>query len=917
MLIGKVLNESSQVDPEDAEPYGEVSCMAMRPDEVEYNLSMEEVNIDSIERYLEKKEVHRVSGLFSHVFAIRRRAVNLRPDGQGWLPVTSYQAPTLDNMESLPITGLCIRDPEPEVSDDGRKKRKTRQEPFVIGKPSDLALAEMARGIPISHVGKGLSSLPWESLSIALPQATHQVRLLCPALMLLENCAKVAGVTLPPYLKHCVDDPAFLVQAAEQLGVPSDRIEELFEAIVSGASSREWLLKHTASRQRSHFEAIYAFEVAVRSLHKLVHESLTDDHRAKLSLATNQPRALAFRLLFNHCSFWCAKHMHDQLGKMLLHQRGTRCLVRSTEAELAEVISTLEEKGFMIKSDPVGEADLSTLQPGLHCKAQAEVSWQEYGQAHWDCCKALLSEKPRAHMDTISRYLAWRLLFEDEIHVTEADQVPRFERFVDGRWECREIRHLSEIIAPLLKDMLPTNVSWDIARFSQQLVEPTTARLLRIQTKLPPLDGDVSRGKLLFQDDIVYDFHTGTSEPVKASHRMSKRAGMRFEVWAPPAGAPDLFGLVEQWLPKTTEQLEDDELGRRIIEAFEELKEYSSLLRFLYKTHLDWNAVLLKGRLVSVMFAALAWYRMLHYLYGSGGSSKDTECLMYYVALGDLATTLTSKYATSKAETKESVNPNFLSTMGCRMIWMSEVEKHRTLAEEFLKGASEQAGAPMKARGRKREPVEFRVMAQIFMTSNNAPKYSDPAGGFAQRLCLWEMPNIFTQSDIDPELRDMIQQGAFNSQLLWLAIGFYKSVTPSFNPGTVLSPKPSNMQLVEKKLKENAPAKRLQEFIKFRCCWCDRASATPVEAWRTAAAAYCGVDFGDIGTLLANAGLKSESRGGSCGEGGRIITVLKKANGAGNKTCLRLLTEEEFKKVKIESASSEAASSSKLPDPFA
>ena len=251
---------------------------------------------------------------------------------------------------------------------------------------------------------------------------------------------------------------------------------------------------------------------------------------------------------------------------------------------------------------------------------------------------------------------------------------------------------------------------------------------------------------------------------------------------------------------------------------------------------------------------------------------------------------------------------------------MSEVEKHRQLAVEFLKSATEQAGAPMKARGFKQDPKGFRVMAQIFMTSNNAPCFEDAGQGFSRRLCLWEFPRRFQGKDVDPDLRDKIMRGCFNSELLWVATGFYTSITSDYNPGTIICPKPAAMIEVENELVSNqSPSKRLVEFIETRCCWCARNDATNAKIWRHAAKDFCGVSYAAIGPLLSIVGVKSESRGGSTAGTDRIMTRLQPSRSTtGNG--LRLLTEDEIKNKdtrRVKSEVHELPESKVLADPFA
>ena len=674
-LISETL-ASPRMDAQDLETDGEVCCLSLPMEVPDYDFYTEEINVDSLERWLSVQGVREVTGLFAELYSLRQRVLGVRPDGSASLPVTSYSAPSMTDLRPRAITGIYVQKPVCDETEPLRKKARGAdiQRPQVAGALPACALAEIKRGIPCVWAGRGLGSLSWEATLIALPQSTHRLALAHPAISLLGACARAAQVDLPPLLRQCVTDPTVLTSATRQLGVPVNDAEKFLEAVLFGASSRHLLHKSGASPSQRALETMYAFEIEVKRLHKLIYEDLLSDaQRAWLAAHTQQPRAMAFHLLYNNCYRTCVDRMQTALQGDVLHCRGTCCLVRATSAQLPELVSKLQKALPALQFEATGvgsvETALSTRFPDVDFAATADVEWEQYGAAHWACCEALISTKPHSRMTDLSAYLA--MCLKSEINLPAEHHDAKFERFVDGAWDTRDIKHLAGPIEAALRSLIPTGtvVEYDLplllscfiphprvtftsrkcTRLSSQLVEPTVARLSR-GTRLVPLDGDASRKKLLFSCGQVYDFQTGQVEQLRASHRMKLTAAMRFEPWSPPGNLPDMFSLVGRWLPKVDEQLESDELGREIIAAFEQISQHSPLIKLMHEIFLDWNYVLCLCRVISAVFSADARYCMLHYFVGSGGSAKDTLLLILFTALGEeLATTLTSKYATSKA----------------------------------------------------------------------------------------------------------------------------------------------------------------------------------------------------------------------------------------------------------------------------
>ena len=462
-LIGETL-ASPRIAAEDLEPDGKVSCLSLPVEVQDYDFYTEEINIDSIEYWLNVQGVRFGAGLFTELYSLRQRALQVRPDGGASLPVTSYAAPTLTNLKSHAITGIYFQKPARDEMSPPRKKARGTDVPApqAAGAVPACAVAEMSRGIPGVWVGRGLDSLSWEAAIIALPQATHKVALAHPTLSLLGACARAAQVDLSPLLQQCVREPIALVKAMQRLLGPNDVVCCL-EAIVAGASSRQWLAESGASQSREALKTMYAFELEVKRLHRLIYDSLLNDtQRTWLAAHTQQPRAMAFHLLYNSCSRACADRMRTALQDgVVLHCRGTCCLVQATAAQLSELMNKLQEALPSLKFEASGvdniKAVLSARFPDVDFAAKAEVAWEKYGAAHWACCDALVSTKPHSRMTDLSAYLAMR--FKDEINLPAEHNDSKFERFVDGAWDTRDIKHLAEPIEAALKSLIPTGTA--------------------------------------------------------------------------------------------------------------------------------------------------------------------------------------------------------------------------------------------------------------------------------------------------------------------------------------------------------------------------------------------------------------------------------------------------------------------------
>jgi len=752
-----------------------------------YETQTVQINALNIEAAMDDQGVREVPGLFDELYWLRQRASGILPSGDASILVFCRRAPSvvcehqqrlqqdrgqsprtgcqiengICSQCSLSISGLCF-----EKAREGPSKKKTRtstsEQPRAMGVLSTCQAQELARGIPPAYLGIGLDRLSPAALAFALPRASYRVRLVQPVTRLLKSCMKVVQKVVPeiefsPALACLVNTPSILTRAGQRLGL---ELDEFLEDVVFGASVMATLKRRQICAE-GHFEdqsaqALCAFEMEVKRLRQAVFtQYLSEEQRRWMSHYSAQPQALALHLLYQHVAHGFATRLQAALKPFnVLHVQGTWCLV--DVAEPGSLLEPLREKfpGWEFAAESAVEARtlLRATFPHVRFGRKAETPWRDYGCLRQECLEEILSGKAPTKT-RVGEFIVMHLRTNTNVPV---DPPNAYERFVDGRWEVYRKDLLVEPIEHLLTAWLSSrSKNVDIARLAKSVVDHVFAKLASLP-KLPELDGDTTRQKLLLANDQVYNFETGKTEPLEMEHRMrlvSRLTG----AWVPPAHIPDLFDHVKRWLPKVeNEQLEDDELGRQIIDIFEQLYEVNRFLKFVKEVFRDWNMVLFVGRVLAVTLSADPRYCMLHYLLGAGASAKDTFIGVLYEVLGELVATLSSKHATSKAESKDYTSPSILSVRFARAVVLSEVQKHRELAAEALKQYSEQGGVPITNR------VTFRFMGQLFMTSNHAPSIADPAGGSRRRFCLRVFPRTFERTEVDAELRVAIKQGLFN-----------------------------------------------------------------------------------------------------------------------------------------------------------
>ena len=86
--------------------------------------------------------------------------------------------------------------------------------------------------------------------------------------------------------------------------------------------------------------------------------------------------------------------------------------------------------------------------------------------------------------------------------------------------------------------------------------------------RLPALDGDRGRDKILFSDGVLLNLPDLSQRKARPSDRMGVRADATSATWS-PTNPSDIFDQVLAFLETRAQGLEDNEQGRKVIESFQ------------------------------------------------------------------------------------------------------------------------------------------------------------------------------------------------------------------------------------------------------------------------------------------------------------------------------------------------------------
>ncbi|CAE7735384.1 unnamed protein product [Symbiodinium sp. CCMP2592] len=854
-------------------------------------LRYEPVNVAELDRALDSDAVRRFAeyNLFEILLSLRRRVVKIQ-NGVGLLPVWQRESRHPPGMQGRVFCGIG-RLPHPDQAGGKRKADDSKREELQAARASLIAQLPrpiqreiLVLGLPDALVGRSAFAFPklvkyfcrykLNVVEVDLSNSFYQ---------LLSKDLVLPG-TLGDYVANREETLAQLVaglnsfkadrenKAAKEARRRTAKTEDrkpwaekdepeitrpskplrredakgLMIAMGFGMSASNWCSQHlgfvpTSAGADPLLDMLAGIEEAVRRLHVLCWESLTPEARA-WHRARN--RGLASMAYSKYVS---------------LERRALEAL----KLAAADRLVSLEHDGVAVHRDAADAVVAAATELGLEAALKETPDPLQYAAEHYpEFNWCLQATQPCAGAGHCLGHISARRVrpngsdfadFVAALLAPDKDDMGALIRM-----------SLKNLVRPAQKGHLNPPEPLNESGWTKSLVDEVLG-LLSGQT-MPALDGDKTRGKVLYSDGVVVDLATGERRMAQPSDRMSLRAEASSATWEPPVET-ELFAKVEAFLKTGASTLEANNEGLAVTEAFKELMVVSPLLQ-LVKKYGTWLQVLYLLRLFSRGVGALERLCELLYIHGPGSSGKDVLMLILLCFLGyepwNYGLLVSGRYFVAGAKSgKESASPQLDQMRGKRFIWGSEVPEHDDLDTDFLKALCEQGGAPLTGRGLYRNPRSFRSMGVFCATSNFPPKVKQiDDDGWARRAREWQTearfvahPTKLTEHKADDSLKRKINSGCFHAEMNFFAFGFYNSLSEELNPGTELLPKPPQMVFLEEQNREN-----LRTVEKFLSEHCERAAqynhGTAWTAFLDAVKAYLDCDRKVARTRLTSAGIK-------------------------------------------------------------
>ena len=557
------------------------------------------------------------------------------------------------------------------------------------------------------------------------------------------------------------------------------------------------------------------------------------------------------------------------------------------KADLLASLQNAVRLPIACKPYPPPYEHLKQKAPNLDWARKASSSVEEYADVLAKC-RAYLCDDPktvRANAMTYAKFVAMKMRATTNVPHADGERRTHFEVFNEqrGLWVVRHRDDLASIISDALAEIVKPSVRPRWARgaspdppqplndgkFAGSLCELVLG-ILSKDPPMPPLDGDHSRGKLLFRCGTVLNFESNTARQATPEDRLGHCTACTYAEWQPPEPTP-IFEDILAWIALGQAELKDSNIGLRVQEEMSKLSKDIGVLKALSDFAGSWEAVIWLLRTVARMATGNPRICEFLYLFGPGSSGKDVAMLIILAFFGakeeNYGCVLNGSFLVESGKSsKESASPFAASTIGKRFVWASEVPKHENLQVEFIKQFAEQSGAPMTARKLYKAPMSFRPIGVICATSNFPPQVAHKDDtGYIRRARVWQtsqtfcaQPTLLTQVRADPAIKECISQGGFNSQMLWIIRGLAQTLAPSVNPATELEPRPVFMREMEEECVEGGAKDKLAEFIRDRTVPCERKAATPIGEFKQTIAEFVGVPKSMVATVMTESGYDSK-----------------------------------------------------------
>ncbi|CAJ1451127.1 unnamed protein product, partial [Effrenium voratum] len=296
----------------------------------------------------------------------------------------------------------------------------------------------------------------------------------------------------------------------------------------------------------------------------------------------------------------CRDAVLEMIGKAF--DDAERALLDRMQAAAGARLVSLEHDGVAVYADAaerVRDACGST-----HVKATPMPKWEEFAAEHhanfdWSVASDL-------------HFLDFAALKDDLVTVV-SNILKRLMMPFDGR------------------DTVPPEPLNDLA-FASSICNAVMAGLAG-GNRLPTLDGDRGRDKILFSDGVLLNLPDLSQRKARPSDRMGVRAEATSATWS-PTNPSDIFDQVLAFLETRAQGLEDNEQGRKVIESFQQLASDGCELVTLLRRYGSYDWVLWLLRFFTRAASGVDRYCEFLYLFGPGGSGKDVLLLILLRFLG-------------------------------------------------------------------------------------------------------------------------------------------------------------------------------------------------------------------------------------------------------------------------------------------
>ena len=452
-----------------------------------------------------------------------------------------------------------------------------------------------------------------------------------------------------------------------------------------------------------------------------------------------------------------------------------------TGCGMSRLMDAAAREGLVVSMKPMPHTIESLIQtardkhPNHNWNVTQELDWRQYIQIVRDdvMARALRSLRPREHLDHIAFATIVVPLLSGHFAIEREDK----EALTLQYFCCKRrlwirgggARHLRQHVSEILRrhviiktdrgaDEPPT--LFGNRDFINSITEEVKTNL-PLSSELGPLDGNNTRGLVMFSDGLLLDLSTGKLRQGEATDRISKSTGYGYQALT-NTGVCD---LIDKATHKFCTFWDDGgvtfETGE-CDEVLEALKQGSPLYQFVYG--LFENDDLTVWLILQTIRAlgGLAFEEFLYMSNSKGQNGKGTWIALLMKLLGTTPANYFQTLEFSKhfiGTAKAGNNPEIAECEGKRVICVNETsdmqQKDRVLNVELIKQLCAGLDAPITAMGKYRDPSLFNPQGLLCFFAQDAPRFPQSDGGIRSRLSFLHMPLEFVPNPTEPWQRQL------------------------------------------------------------------------------------------------------------------------------------------------------------------